>query len=336
MQDSHDILSSSLITLSLKIKDLHHLVDTIQLPPHLPPLSHSADSLHHSKSQTYTTHPEKQDYHAHHLALLLTSLAQHYDQTSSALKEHDNPLIQATAPLDPETLEILSRDASEVAEVLEEMEDHVREIEHSSDILQTHSLTVSQTYETITNTFSQIEAYGRSRLPTHLASVRDFEAQAGGHREHIGMLKGEMFNLVEYYTKFTGAYAALLGEVRRRQESAAHTTFLVNEIAAKFASLLEQEVSARQGFMDLHAAFLPEDLWRGILDPPARVTVHTEEGGVLPVLREGKRLSSVGMEKRRSMQGVTGQMGGSGESGGRRSVESSGRRSGESSIRRGS
>jgi hypothetical protein len=141
-----------------------------------------------------------------------------------------------------------------------------------------------------------------------------------------------MFNLVEYYTNFSTSYGALLNEVYRRTESEMHTMLLVNGFATKLAGLFEQEVRARQGFMDNHAAFLPQDLWNGICDPPARHVVHTEEGGVLPVLRDGgKRLSSVGMEKRRSSQLA---MGGSGESAGRRSAESSGRRSGESSLRR--
>jgi autophagy-related protein 17 len=297
-------------------------------------LSPSSDSLQHSKSQNYATHPEKQDYHAHHLALLLTSLAQHYDQTSSALKEHESPLGQIP-DIDKETLEILSHDASEVSEVLEEMEEHVREIEYSSDILQTHAQQISDTYIAITHIFIQIEQYGKVRLLTHLASVRDFDSRAQDHRIHIQTLKQEMFNLVDYYTNFSSAYAALVIEVQRRAENQSHTVVLVNSFAAKFASLYDQEVKARQGFMDLHAAYLPEDLWRGITDPPNRYVVHTEEGGVLPVLRDtgggGKRLSSAGMEKRRS---ALGSMGGSGESAGRRSVESSGRRSGESSQRR--
>ena len=306
------------------------LTDSIQLPPGLPTLSPSSGSLQLSKS--YSTHPEKQDYHAHHLALLLTSLAQHYDQTSSALKEHESPLGHVPN-MDPETLEILQRDASEVGEVLEEMEDHVREIEHSSDILQTHSQHVHDTYTAITNIFVQLEEYGKSRLPVHLASVKDFDSRAATHREHIQALKQEMFNLVEYYTNFSTAYTALLLEVRRRGDAQEHASILVNDVQAKLASLYEQEVRSRQGFMDLHAAFLPEDLWRGIYDPPARSLVHTEEGGSLPILRNAaKRLSSVGMERRRSAQST--KMGGSGESTGRRSVDSGGRRSADFNGRR--
>src|SRR5579859_2441151 len=193
------MLSSSLSTLESEIQNLTSLIDSIQLPPSLPPLSHSSSSsLHHSKSATYTTHPAKQDYHAHNLALLLTSLAQHYDQTSSALKEHESAL--GTIPhIDSETLEILSHDASEVTEVLEEMEDHVREIEHSSDILQTHSLEITQLYTHITTIFTQLEEYGRIRLAQHLSGVRDFESRATLHKDHISTLKQEMFNLVEYY-----------------------------------------------------------------------------------------------------------------------------------------
>jgi len=214
------------------------------------------------------------------------------------------------------------------------MEDHVREIEHSSDILQTHALEVTATYTETTSVFAQLEDYGRVRLPQHLLCVRDFEARAALHRDHISALKGEMFNLVEYYTNFSMAYEALLAEVRRRGEVLQHTGILVTEIAQKLGSLYEQEVRARQGFMDKHAAFLPEDLWRGIYDPPARFSVHAEEGGVLPLLREtgGKRLSSAGMERRRSAQVVA--MGGSGESSGRRSVDSGGRRSTEIQPRR--
>lgn len=110
----------------------------------------------------------------------------------------------------------------------------------------------------------------------------------------------------------------------------------MTEIAQKLGTLYEQEVRARQGFMDKHAAFLPEDLWRGIYDPPSRFSLVAEEGGVLPLLRDslvggggGKRLSSAGMERRRSA------MGGSGESNnGRRSIDSGGRRSAEIQPRR--
>ncbi len=303
------------------------LVDSIQLPIHLPTLSSSSDS---HKSQTYSTHPGKQDYHAHNLAHLLTSLAKHYDQTSSAVKDHESPLGQ-TSDIDPETLEILSRDANEVRGVLEEMEDHVREIENSSDVLQTHAQYVQDTYTTITNTFTRIEEYGKSRLPVHLSSVKEFESRAALHRQHIQTLKQQMFNLVQYYTNFASAYTALLLEVRRRTDAQIHTQLLVNDITTKLASLFEQESRARQAFMDLHAAYLPEDLWRGIYDPPAQGVIRVEEGGPLPVLRNGgggAKRSSVGMERRRSAQVSAS---GSGESTGRRSIDSTGRRSGESS-----
>jgi len=301
----------------------------VDIPTSIPALSPSSESLHRSKS--YTTHPQKQDYHAHHLALLLTSLAQHYDQTSSALKEHESPLGQVPN-IDPETLEILSHDASEVTEVLEEMEDHVREIEHSSDILQTHAQTVEQTYTAVTNIFTQIDEYDKSRLSFHLSCVKDFEARATLHREHISALKQEMRNLVEYYTNFSNSYEALVMEVRRRTEAQVRGVILVNEIVAKLASLFEQEARSRQAFMDLHAAFLPEDLWRGIYDPPQRYVIHTEGGGVLPALRDtSKRANTASMERRRSAQVA---LAGSGESVGRRSTDSSGRRSGESSSRR--
>jgi autophagy-related protein 17 len=207
------------------------------------------------------------------------------------------------------------------------MEDHVREIENSSSILQNHIDTISNTYDLITNTFTQLEEYGHSRLPTHLSRVKQFEERASSHKLHIASLKQEMFNLVQYYTNFSSSYTALLIEVRRRIEANQHTSLLVSEISTKLDNLWDQEVRARQGFMDLHAAFLPADLWQGIYDPPSRYLVHEEQGGRLPALREGKRVSSASMERRRSA------MQGSGDSVGRRSVESSGRRSGESSRR---
>lgn len=232
--------------------------------------------------------------------------------------------------IDNETIDILFRDAGEVKEVLEEMDDHVRELGHSSNILQTYCSQVDDMYKAITNIFLQIEEYGTSRLPLHLASVKDFESRAAAHREHIQTLKQQMFDLVQYYTNFSTAYAALLIEVRRRTEAQTQTLLRVNEISAKLTSWYDQEVRARKAFMDRYAAFLPVDLWKGIVDPPPRSTVHTDEGGILPVLRDqGKRLSSASMERRKS-----GQMTGSGDSVGRRSTESSGRRSGESSVRR--
>ena len=206
------------------------------------------------------------------------------------------------------------------------MGDHVREIENSSDVLQTHARLVRDAYVGVTNTFTQIDQYGKVRLPVHLGSVKEFEIRAAGHRSHIQTLKQEMYNLVQYYTNFLTAYATLLVEVRRRTEAQIHTGIFVNEITAKLQSLFEQEVRARQAFMDLHAAYLPADLWTGICDPPARSEIHTEEAGVLPVLRDGgKRLSSAAMERRRSNQVA---MAASGESAGRRSVDSIGRRSG--------
>ena len=213
------------------------------------------------------------------------------------------------------------------------MEDHVREIERSSDVLQTHAQHVQDTYTSITNTFTQIEEYGKSRLPVHLSSVKEFESRAALHRQHIQTLKQEMFNLVQYYTNFSSSYTALIVEVRRRTEAQLQTQLFVNEITTRLTTLFEQESRARQAFMDLHAAYLPEDLWRGIYDPPAHAVIQMEEGGPLPVLKDGgggaKRLSSAGMERRRSAQVST--MGGSGESTGKRSIDSTGRRSGESS-----
>jgi len=213
------------------------------------------------------------------------------------------------------------------------MEDHVREIERSSDVLQTHAQHVQDTYTSITNTFSQIEEYGKSRLSVHLSSVKEFESRAALHRQHIQTLKQEMFNLVQYYTNFSSAYTALLVEVRRRTEAQLQTQLFANEITTRLTTLFEQESRARQAFMDLHAAYLPEDLWRGINDPPAHAVIQMEESGPLPVLKDGgggaKRLSSAGMERRRSAQVST--MGGSGESTGKRSIDSTGRRSGESS-----
>jgi Autophagy protein ATG17-like domain len=316
--------------LASEVKELASLVETIQVPKPLPPITLSTDSLQQSKSTTrFTSYSEKQDYHVHHLAQLLTSLAQHYDQTSSALKDHETHLGDIPN-IDTETLAILANDANEVHEVLEEMEHHVHEIELSSSTLQSHIDSIDDTYIGITATFAQLDQYGQVRLSAHLSSVKDFESRATSHKIHIQTLKQQMSNLVRYYTDFSISYGASLIEVRRRTEAHTHTALLVTEITAKLASLYEQEVKARQAFWNLHAPFLPADLWRGIEEPPTRYEVTKFEGGKLPVLAEGKRLSSASMEKRRSAA----MLASSDSTSGRRSMDSSsGRRSGESSRR---
>jgi autophagy-related protein 17 len=331
LQESHEYLSSSLANLSAEIKELRILVETIQLPTILPPLSPSTESPKPSETQLYTTYREKQAYHAQQLASLLFELMEHFDQTSSALKQYDSPLGRAPN-IDPEHLEILSRDASQVHDVLEIMEGHVGEIEHCSQVLQSHVDFIEDTYTGITNTFAQIEEYGKLRLPGHLATVKEFELQVVSHKEHIQTLKQELFNLVEYYTKFSTAYTALLDEVRRRASAQILAANYVNTVVAELNNLYQQEVTARREFMNLHADYLPVDLWRGMYDSPPRSIVHTEKGGVLPILRDQmKRRGSAGMERRRSGQPA---LSGSSESAGRRSLDSSGRRSGENSARR--
>lgn len=248
--------------------------------------------------------------HAHAMAMLLESLARHYDQCNQAIEMHREVEMKSRQQqlrgnsgesfVELEDLSdlvtVLENDTKELAGVIDELQERFKEIEGLTEhVYEFQKLVSENIYEKTRDTFELLERFGKEDLAQYLEELHECqnkvkpeyftddgeEVAAEDHgQQHlheytvgIGVPLREMKSLVEYYSLFWVSYQRLLLEVERRAHFKAQMQGLIDEMTGQVSRMLTEELNVRQGFFDKVSDFLPRDLWPGLLEPPPFVEI---------------------------------------------------------------
>lgn len=232
--------------------------------------------------------------HAHAMAMLLESLARHYDQCIQAMemymdvearrKKREGKKVNGDDGYDDlnDLVLVLENDSQELVGVIDELQDRFKDIESLTGEVQHFQIELSTgIYEKTKKTFEKLEKFGKEELLQYLDELQEYQEKVQPvkyldeelqrqveYTAGIGIPLREMKSLVEYYSLFWMSYQRLVVEIERRRRFKNHMEALIDEMTTKVEKMLTEELNMRQDFFNTVSNFLPGDLWPGLLEPP--------------------------------------------------------------------
>ncbi|KAH0562721.1 hypothetical protein GP486_002614 [Trichoglossum hirsutum] len=236
--------------------------------------------------------------HAKEMAVLLQSLVRHFDLCVTAVKHTEGGGAAARsitgdlpkgmgvidrggnddddgAPPEPITaeerenmLDVLTKDAAEVDDVVVEIRDRLAEMETQFDPISSHVSYLSGVHDDAIAAFQLLEEIG-TRLPVYVSNSRDYLAHWEDEKRTIELRMEDIDSLREFYEGFLKAYDGLIIEVGRRRGVQVRMEAIVREAMAKVEQLHDEDAAEREAFRLDQGDFLPSDIWPGLSNPPS-------------------------------------------------------------------
>lgn len=252
--------------------------------------------------------------HATEMATLLQSLVTHYDLCVSALKHTEGGLGAATQaagdlPAAPngvkveslhrdaddvgpiseeermEMIAVLDNDAAEVDEVVAEIRDRARDMEAQYQEVVDHVEGLRLEFRGLKDVIGKLGAVGNNVGSFVKAGAR-FMEKWDQEKRIIGEKMGELEGVRDFYEGFLAAYDGLIVEIERRRNVKARMEKVAQEAMAKLETLYQDDVEERESFRVDQGAYLPSDIWPGLVNPPIRfeLTQINKEVGDIPTI----------------------------------------------------
>ncbi|KKY15537.1 putative kinase activator [Phaeomoniella chlamydospora] len=241
--------------------------------------------------------------HAKEMAVSIESLVKHFDLCVTAIRhtegggaaahnmitgdlpeglDMENHVLNIpTHSISPEEhiemLTVLNNDASEVDDVVTEVQDRISEMELQLDQILTHRDRTLRTSSAISTSFHRLEALA-TKLPHYTSQANRFRTTWADHEMQINDSLNSLSDLRDVYTHFISAYFGLIVEVDRRKRFNQHMNSIVREAQTQLQSLYEDDLAEREAFRHDQGDYLPSDIWPGLADPPARWVIEKVEG----------------------------------------------------------
>ena len=245
---------------------------------------------------------QNMEEHAQEMARDLESLVKHFDLCVTAIKhtegggdvaskitrdlpadvrlgldEDDAPLEQMSDGERRDMLEVLVKDAGEVEDVVNEVKEDIAEMETDFEQVSAFSENLAEEYSRIGTAFKLLEEVG-AKLPDYITQSQIFLYRWDDEKAKIEEHMADLIALRETYVGFLLAYDNLLVEVGRRKDMEKRIAKVRQDAIAKIDKLVEEEIAERGFFRQEQGAFLPVDIWPGLMTPPARYDLVVVDG----------------------------------------------------------
>lgn len=242
---------------------------------------------------------------SHEMAELLASLTKHFDLCVTAVRmteggaalakrkaaeasqsQSDNNAVSISgviaeqeshmAELDPispeerlEMLQVVVQDASEVPDVVQEINERLTNMEDDFDHLTEQTDRVKDTYTTTLDAFRVLEDIG-TRFRSYIAAETEFRERWIAEHETIGVKMDEMEELRLFYENYANSYDSLLLEIERRRTQEERVLNVWRKAKDSVDRIIEADWKQREIFRHEVAEYIPTDLWPGMDDPVRR------------------------------------------------------------------
>ncbi|GBE87793.1 autophagy protein Apg17-domain-containing protein [Sparassis latifolia] len=215
---------------------------------------------------------------SHEMAGQLESLARHYDQMSSALRDSETG-----EELLEDDLQAMNRDTEELPAIISELEDGVSSIEASHEQLLTAKRTAEQHLDTHRKTLDDLDELGD--IMTEMLERQ--EAVESESNEHLAQLHHHLLSIDDLQHRFASyqySYNKLLLELERRRQYRNSAEEIVKGMMAQLDAMTEEERQLREEFNAEHGQYLPEDVCLYVQNPSTRWAVVPWNGEQAEVL----------------------------------------------------
>ncbi|KAK4135195.1 hypothetical protein BT67DRAFT_493950 [Trichocladium antarcticum] len=240
--------------------------------------------------------------HSHAMAQHLTSLNAHFDMCVKAVRateggaalarrraaetaDDSNPVsisgviteqeshIPDLESLDPheraEIVQVVMQDATEVDEVVAEIQAVLQRMEHDFGALKDQADRIRGVNGATMTAFHVMEEIG-SRLQSYTAAENEFAQRWADEQAEIAAKLGEMDGMRRFYEGYASAYGGLLLEVERRRAVEEKIRNTLRKAKENVDNLVAADRKQREHFRHEVGEFLPTDLWVGMNSPLTR------------------------------------------------------------------
>ncbi|KAF5359683.1 hypothetical protein D9756_003340 [Leucocoprinus leucothites] len=205
-----------------------------------------------------------QDNVATTMASLLESLASHYEQMDSALKE-----TEAGETFSEEDLLQMHRDVEELPAILSEIEQSGRVIDGYHEFLLATQESLASDLVQLSGVLDDLEELG-DIMGEMLQNQEEVQVKC---EEDLNSLHEQILtirDLHERYVSYQTAFNKLIVEIARRQHYKEAAENIVKGMIAQLTAMTEEEDQMRRRFNAEYGVHLPEDICLCIGNPPTK------------------------------------------------------------------
>ncbi|KAI1474304.1 autophagy-related protein 17 [Daldinia eschscholtzii] len=176
-------------------------------------------------------------------------------------------------PISPEEraqmLEVVMQDASEVDDVVRELNLRLQSMEADFATIDSQRNQVKTTYRSTIDAFKVLEDIGM-RLPSYISAEVEFRDRWDEEQSSIQEKLREMDELRIFYESYSNSYDGLILEVERRRALQEKVISIWKKAKESVDKLYETDRKERELFRQEVAEYLPTDLWPGMDDDMVR------------------------------------------------------------------
>ncbi|CAL1716570.1 unnamed protein product [Somion occarium] len=214
------------------------------------------------------------------MAKHLTSLAEHYDQMASALRDNE-----AGEVFSREDIQEMNRDTEELPAIIADLEHSVSSVASSHEQLVAAKQQAESNLTTLKGALSDLD-----ELSDIMAEMLDRqEAVQIEVSEHLTEMHNSLVSVEELCHRFTSyqySYNQLLMELSRRRRYMEAAEKIIAGMMSQLTALTEEERLRREEFNTAHGEHLPSDVCLFVQNHPTRWEIVTGNNEALEVLPE--------------------------------------------------
>ncbi|KAI0882007.1 autophagy-related protein 17 [Annulohypoxylon maeteangense] len=242
--------------------------------------------------------------HSHNMAELLSSLTKHFDLCVTAVRTTEGGAALARIkaaevtnsqggedmsisgviaeqeshmpgydPISAEDriqmLQVVVQDASEVEDVIRELNIRLQSMEADFTIVDEQTNLVKKTYISTVEAFGVLEDIG-SRLQSYISAESEFRERWNDEQQAIEDRLDEMDQLRIFYENYSNSYDGLILELERRKSLDDKVLSIWKKAKESVDKIIEGDRKERERFRSEVAEYLPTDLWPGMDDAMVR------------------------------------------------------------------
>ncbi|KAF8588224.1 hypothetical protein K439DRAFT_669529 [Ramaria rubella] len=318
LDDTLAATASHPATITTIVDQLHALLSTSlsdsrnRLQSHAPPQGTNSPSIRspaigQSSSRDVSALLLLQERTSAGMASHLESLAAHYDQMATALKEKE-----AGEELSEEDMTVFVRDTAELPSVIAELEESIASIESVYQEIIDTKISYQSLLATQSRILDSLDSLG-DKMESMLQEQTGIEMETQATYEVLNDYLESLLTLRTTYETYQVSYNALVLEMDRRKRYRDSMETVVQEMREKLGRLREDEIIARDAFYSAHSTSIPDDLCLAISNLPQTFVItsdiSSEDGTDHRSGRGGEALPEIDddllLEARRKLEGVT-------------------------------
>ncbi|OBT46914.1 hypothetical protein VE00_02008 [Pseudogymnoascus sp. WSF 3629] len=194
---------------------------------------------------------------------------------SPATSSHLTPISPAERTA---MLRVLAADATELPAVVQDLDLRLQEMEALLPHISHHVSAARSAYSATTSAFRMLERLAAS-LPSYIAASTSFASAWQSAKAALNDQADELANMRTFYDGYLASYDGLVLEVARRHGAERKMKSVLAKAMEHVERLREADTAERKAFRREVGAFLPSDLWEGLVGDAPRWEVGVFEGG---------------------------------------------------------